>query len=465
MRTPANSATPLLAPSPSGPGAVPLPPTSLFASHEPELRMHRNPRVASVTFLGETYWKSRASELVSLEVASQTPTITKRGFDHMYHKSHGYRLTGGSRYFGNASNLVRKSQCDTLPHAPTWLDSDAVPPPPIMFVSPGQREKHDSAIAIDICSDSAKNVLKAAPLIPLEEAQRREVSRRNCAANRAANRLSEKEVRVEREVSRLKREVAEIAWNKAQAKRGEEESITRTAKEGQEKVLEVVEGQMREAGPTLRGAVAAREDGLVVAPTNWIVPLISLDEARHTEKAKRDAKSTKCTVPLSSPSPSAAAPVDSLMVNAGGGNTAKLELISLEEAKKRDRTRRLEEDAIKSRGRMLAHAGTGLSHVSLIPLAEARNQEALRRNGSSQGRDKLKTLNSTCWSRKPNCLVPSSLAIERGSGDQHPLRKDASTPKEKARWLTMMSGAGNLWTESDAVSAYPYHSYTNGYYP
>lgn len=192
----------------------------------------------------------------------------------MYHKSHGYRLTGGSLYFG--PNLVRKSQRDALPRGalPTRLDSDALPTP---SVSSDQREKHDNAIAVDTCNDSAKKVLKAALLISLEEAQRREASRRN----RASNHATKKEARVEREVSRLKREVAEIAWKKVQAKREEEGSITHREKESQEKNGPEVFGIREQEGQMLTAAVAAREDGLVVAPTNWIVPLISLDEARH----------------------------------------------------------------------------------------------------------------------------------------------------------------------------------------
>ena len=464
MRTQANSTAPRFVSSPSRPGAVPLSTTPLFVSREPELRMHRKGKssVASVTFLGETYWKSRAPELVSLEVASQTPTIIKRGFDYMYHKSHGYRLTGGSLYFGRVSNLVRKSQRDTLPCGvvPTGLDSGEVPPPPTASISPDQREKHDNPIGVNICSDSAKNVLKPAPLISLEEARRREVSRRN----RAANRVSEKEVRVEREVSRLKREVAEIAWKKAQVKREEEESNARLKKEGQEKnVLEVMESQRQEEGPTLSAAVAAREDGLVVAPTNWIVPLISLDEARHTEKAKRDARDTKRPAAPPSPSSSPVAPVNSLMVNAGNGNTATLQLISLEEAQERDLTRRLEGDT-----RMLSRTGTGLNHVSLIPLTVARKQDALRRNGSSRGGAKFKPLNSTSRSCKLSYPAPSSLAnqvIETGSGDQHSLRKEVSTPQENARWLALMTSAGNLWTGPDTISGSSYLPYTNGYYP
>lgn len=70
---------------------------------------------------------------------------------------------------------------------------------------------------------------------------------------------------------------------------------------------------------------------------------------------------------------------------------------------------------------MLARAGTGLSHVPLITLTEARKQDALRRNASS--------------------LI--NRVIETGSVDQLASRKDASTPQEKARWLALMSNAEN----------------------
>lgn len=294
----------------------------------------------------------------------------------MYHKSHGYRLTGGSLYFGPVSSFVRKSQRDAPPRGviPTYLDPDGIPSPlRAASISSDPRKKHDSTVPLDVYSDSTKKVLKAAPLISLQEAKRREVSRKNHAL--------EQKAQVEHEVKRLKHEVAEIARKKAQAKREEEDR----AKEA----LEALGKREREEGPTLTAAVAAREDGLVVAPTGWIVPLISLDEARHTEKAKRDAADKYKPPPLSPPPPSAVVSVDSLMVNAGDGNTTALRLISLEEAAKRDRARRLEEDAVRSRTRMLAYAGTGLSHVPLITLVEARKQDAVRRKkGSSEDGDR-----------------------------------------------------------------------------
>lgn len=294
----------------------------------------------------------------------------------MYHKSHGYRLTGGGFYFGPVSaSFVRKSQRDTPPRGviPTYLDPDGIPSPlRAASISSDPREEHDRTVPLDVYGDSTKKILKAAPLISLQEAKRREVSRKNHAL--------EQKTQVEHEVKRLKHEVAEIAWKKAQAKRAEEDR--------EKEALEALGKQEREEGPTLTAAVAAREDGLVVAPTGWIVPLISLDEARHTEKAKRDAADKYKPPALSPPPPSAIASVDSLMVNAGDGNTTALQLISLEEAAKRDRARRLEEDAARSRTRMLAYAGTGLSHVPLITLVEARKQDAVRRkNGSSQDWD------------------------------------------------------------------------------
>ena len=363
----------------------------------------------------------------------------------MYHKSHEYRLTGGSLYFGPVSSFVRKSQRDTSSHGviPTYFDPDAVPPSlPVTSISSGPWEKQDRTVVVGICSDSTKKVLKAAPLISLEEAKQREATRRN----RAAKRALEREIQVEREVRRFKREVAEIAsWKKAQVTREEEERLARLTKEDQEKE------------PTLTAAVAAREDGLVVAPTNWIVPLISLDEARHTEKARRDAADkSKLPLSLSSPPPSAVASVDSLMVNAGNGSTATLRLVSLEEAAKRDRARRLEEDAIRSRTRMLAQAGTGLSHVPLITLAEARKQHALRwKNGSSQAKDKPRSPDPMSKSRKPShppLPSPVNRAIETGNGDRHASPKDAAAPQEKSRWIALMSNAGNWWTKPNTTS-------------
>jgi hypothetical protein len=107
----------LVIPSSSGSGIFPLSPTPPAAPRKPRLRMHKkgNPSVTSVTFVGESYWRSKAPKLVSLEVASQTPSIIKRGFEYMYHKSHGYRLTGGSLYFGPVPGFVRKSQRDAPP--------------------------------------------------------------------------------------------------------------------------------------------------------------------------------------------------------------------------------------------------------------------------------------------------------------------------------------------------------------
>jgi hypothetical protein len=403
-----------------------------------------------------------APELVSLEVASQTPSIIKRGFEYMYHKSHGYRLTGGSLYFGSVPNLVRKSQRDVPPcdPVPIYLDSDAVPPPHTASISPNQREKHDRAIAINIRGDSAKKVTQPARLISLEEAQRREVSRRN----RAADRALQKEARIEREVSLLKHDAAQIARKRAQAKREEEENISRLAKEGQQKkMLEVSEQLKQERGPTLTAAVAAREGGLVVVPTNWIVPLISLDEARHTEKVKRHATDTKLQPSLP---PSAVASVNSLTVNAGNGDTTTLKLISLEEARERDQARRLEKEA-RSRTRMLARAGTGLSHVSLITLVEARKKDAIgRRNGSSQDQDKPKPSDSTFKSRKPShspSSSPVNRVIETGDKDRHASPEDASAPQEKARWLALMSGTGDSCARPNPTSGYSYRPYTNAY--
>ena len=413
---------------PLGSGSAPLSPVS--PAVPPKHRMHRkgNPSVTSIAFLGETHWGSRAPKLVSLEVASQTPSITKRGFECMYHKSHGDRLTGGSLYFGPVSNLVRKSQRDAVPRGliPTCLDPDVVPPPlPAASIASGPREKHDSVVAVDIRGDSTKKLLEAVSLISLEEAKQREALRRDNAARCAL----EEEIQVEREVRRLKREVAEIVRRKEQAKREEEERLARL-KTLLEK--EALEGRNRQEKPSLTAAVAAREDGLVVAPTNWIVPLISLDQARQTEKAKRDAvNEPRPPLPRSPPQPSAVASVDSLKINAGNGNIATVRLVSLTEAAKRDRARRLEEDAtdaIKSRTQMLAHAGTGLSHVPLITLAEAHKQDALRR---SQDEDR---------------------AIETGNGDRRALTKDAAAPQEKARWIALMSNTGNWWAQPTAAS-------------
>jgi hypothetical protein len=420
--------------SSSGSGTLPVSPT---LKHK-----KRNSSVTSITFAGESHWGSKVPNLVSLEVASQTPSITKRGFEYMYHKSHGYRLTGSGLYFGPVSSLVRRSQRDAPPRdvTPTCPDPGAVPPSlPV------------ASIASGICGDSAKNVIKAAPLISLEEAKQREVSRRG----RAAKRMLENEIRVEHEVRRFKSEVAEIVRKKEQAKR-EEGRLAHLEREALE-ALETLEKRKREEETTLTAAVAAREDGLVVAPTNWIVPLISLDQARHTEKAKRDvAGKSKSPMPRSSPPP---ASVDSLMVNSGNGNTTTLRLVSLAEAAKRDQERRLEADAtdaIKSRTWMLAHAGTGLSHVPLVTLAEARKQDALRRGyGSSQGGDKPKSPNSTSKSRKPSHPPLSSqvsLAIEMGDRDRNALPKDAAAAQEKARWLALMSNAGNWWTRPNVTS-------------
>lgn len=425
-------------------------------------RTHKkgNSSITSITIIGEPYWRSKAPKLVSLEVASQTPSIFKRGFEHMYHKSHGYRLTGGSIYFGPVSNLAWKSHRDAAPRGviPAGpADPGAMPPPSLVTcTSSGPREKHRSTVAFDICGDSTKKVLKAAPLISLEEAKRCEVSMRN----RAAERVLEKEMRVEREVRQLKREVAEVARKRAQLKREEEERLACLRNEDQEKVaLETPKERKREREPTLTAAVAARKDGLVVAPTNWIVPLISLDEAQHTEKAKRDAADKSKSLPLPSPPPSAVASVDSLMINAGNGNMATLRLISLEEAAKRDRVRRLEEDAagsVRSRTRNHAHAGAGLNHVSLITLAEARKQDALRRRtGSSQGGGG--SLSPVSKSRKPSRPSLSSTVnrkIETGNGDRHAPPRDF-VPRERARWIGLVSDAGNWGT---GLNATPDHS-------
>lgn len=432
----------------SGSGTAPLSLTPPLVSCEPELRVHKKGKssVTSVTFTGESYWRSKAPKLVPLEVASQTPSIIKRGFEHMYHKSHGYRLTGGSLYFGPVSSLVRKSQRGVIPTCP---DPDGIPSPSaVASISSHPRDKHDHTIAVDVYGDSTKKVLKASPLISLEEAKRREVSRRN----RAAKRTPEKGSQIEHEVRRLKREVAEIAWKKAQAKREEEEDLAHPKEERRAKeAVEALEKRKQEEGPTLTAAVAAREDALVVAPTNWIVPLISLDEAQYTERARRDATDkSKLALPLPpSPSPSppsAVVSVDSLVVNAGNGNTAALQLISLQEAAKRDRARRLEEDAVRSRTRVLAHAGTGLSHVPLITLVEARKQDALRRkNGGLQGGDKTESPNPISRSRMPGHPLPSSpvnRTIGSSDGDRHASLKDASA-HEEARWLALMSKAGN----------------------
>ena len=367
----------------------------------------------------------------------------------MYHKSHGYQLRGGSLCFGPVPNLVRKFQHDLPSRAmvPIRLDPDTALPPP---KTPVSWEKRNGAISTDTCGDSAKKVLKFATLITLEEAQRREISRRNRAADRS---LEKKEFRIEREVSRLKLEVAEIAWKKAQAKR-EEEAIARSEKETPER--------KREEGSTLTAAVAAREDGLVVAPTDWIVPLISLDEARQTEKAKRDAAESKPLVHMPSPPTSAVTFINSLTVNSGNGNTAKLQLISLEEARGRERTRRLEEDAV-FRTRMHTQAGAGLSHVSLITLAEARKQDAVRRSRISHDRYKPKRSRSMSRSRKPSSSAVDQV-IETRSGDRLALAKDASAPEEKARLVGLTSDAESWWTRPNAIPAY--RAYTaEGYHP
>ena len=427
-------------------GTATLSPTLAIPS---EHRTHRkgNSSVTSVTFTGESHWGSKASKLVSLEVASRTPSITKRGFEWMYHRSRGHHPVSSSLYFGPASGLARKSQRDSTPRglASACHDLDTPPPLPVVFIASGPQEKRGSTIAFDVCDDSRKKLLKAAPLISLEEAKQREVSRRKHAAK----------IQVEHEVRGLKREVAEIARKKEQAKREERLAMERQAEEA----LEALERRNRE-GSTLTAAVAAKEDGLVLAPTDWIVPLISLDKARHIEKAKRSAvDASKPSLSLSPPPPSAVTSVDLLKVNAGDGTTATLQLVSLEEAAKRDRARRLEEDAtdvIESRTRMLAHAGTGLSHVPLITLAEAHKQDTFRReNGGPQDGGKSRSLNPMSGSHKPNRPPLPSLAnrmIETDSRGRRALTKDASAPQEKARWTALMSNAGNWWARPNATS-------------
>ncbi|KAF9644268.1 hypothetical protein BDM02DRAFT_3190774 [Thelephora ganbajun] len=445
----ANPVVSALVPPSSGFDAAPLHPTPLVVLCEPELRMHEkgNFSATPTTFIGESYWRPRAPNLISLEVASQTPSIIKRGFEYTYHKSHGHRFTGESLHFGPVPSIVPKSQRDSSLHCiiPAYLVSDTIPPlPPVAPISFGSREKHDGVITFDICSDSAKKVIKAAPLISLDEAKQREVTRRNCAARCALEK--------ERESRRLKREVAEVARKKAQAKREEEECVAHPKRNDQEKAFEALEKRKREEGSTLAAAVAAREGGLVVAPTDWIVPLISLDEARYTEKAKRGAvDKSKPPLHLSPPQLSVVASVDSLMVNAGNGNTTTLQLISLHDACERDRARRLEEGAVRSRTRILAQTGTGLNHVQLITLVGARKQDALRqRGGSSQDGDKFNPPASTSKSRKPSRpLLPSPVnrAIETGNGDRFasPRDKAAPPPQEKARGSVLMFNAGNRW--------------------
>lgn len=443
--------------SSSGSGIAPSSPAPAAATHK-----RGNASVTSVAFVGESYWGSKAPKLVSLEVASRTPRIIKRGFEYMYHKS--YRLTGASFHFGPVSNFVRKSQRDAPPRGttPTYLDSAGMQSPlPMAQTSSDPQAKHDSTVAIDVYGDSAKQILKAAPLISLEEAKRREASR-----NHAAKRTPAKGLQVEHEVRQLKREVAEIAWKKAQTKPGEEFSVY--PKGGREKEsVELPDERKREEEPTLTAAVAAREDGLVVVPTNWIVPLLSLDEARQTEKAKRDAADKyKPPLPPSASPPPAVVSADSFLINAGDGNTKTLRLISLAEAAKRDQARRLEEDAIRSRNRMLAQAGAGLSHVPLITLVEARKQDALqRKNGILQDWDGTEPSVPISKSRRPNHppQPPSTNeATKMGSGGRgSPSR--AAVAREKARWLALMSNAGNWWTLSTSTSrrSDPAHIPTN----
>lgn len=434
-----NPLCPVSVSSSSGSGVASPSPAPAVATHK-----RGDASVSSITFVGESYWGSKAPKLVSLEVASRTPRIIKRGFEYMYHKS--YRLTGGSFYFGPVSSLVRKSQRDAPPRGttPTHLDSAGMQSPlPAAKTSSDPQAKHDNTVAVDVYSDSAKQVLKAAPLISLEEAKQREASR-----NHTAKRTPEKGFQVEREVRQLKREVAEIAWKKAQTKHGEEFSVY--PKGGREKEsFEVPDERKREEDPTLTAAVAAREDGLVVVPTNWIVPLISLDEARQTEKAKRDAADKyKAPLPPPPPPPSAVVSIDSFTINAGDGNTKTLQLISLVEAAKRDQARRFEEDAIRSRNRMLAQAGTGLSHVPLITLVEARKQDALqRKNGILQDWNGTESSVSMSRSRRPNHPPqPPTSNGDRGGSSR------AAVAREKTRWSALTSNARSWWTPSTSTS-------------
>jgi hypothetical protein len=361
----------------------------------------------STIFAGNNYWGPASQPLLSLDDAKRKEYIVKRGFEFAHNKAQEYRLSEGFNVGkdGFVRNGDRRVNGSNAAAAAATVS----------------REIH-----YDFCGDSpAKNLLVRPPLVSLEEANKREKIRRR----KAAQEMMSRKLAKERQVLQIEREEAK---KKELARREELERVALEARRKED--LQRRQEAAALASAALTTVVSSSVEHLVVGPTNWIVPLISLEDAKKNETTRRQKEAAEVTEQEKAQVNDSSS-LNHLIVNTMCGS-AELRLVSLDEAGKREKIRRQREEqleAIKSHERMTARVGVGLTHVPLVTLEEARRRELIRRRKEEQPEV-----------QKTGVFHPPNVYRTHGDIDEGCWRNAAGV-QEKMRWHNLMSRTNEWW--------------------
>jgi hypothetical protein len=378
--------------------------------------------LTSVNFAGHNYWDSTSRPLLSLDVAKRTDSIVKRGFEFAHNKSQEYRVSAymsvdKDGYVRCDDKKVKGSHAAAAANAARRVVEQAPFP-----------------------ESPTKKVLTRPAVVSLVEANRREKLRRR----KAVQDVMAKKLAQEREARQIEKGEAE---KKAQAKLAEFERIFLEARKKEDLEREQQEARKRQEAAALVSAaitsiIATPKDHLVVGPTNWIVPLISLDDAKENETLRRQ-KEAEASLAQLEMDIFAIKSLDRLVVNTHNGS-AEIRLVSLQEAADREKIRRQRAEAleaVKSHELMTARAGTGLSHVPLVTLDEARKREATRKRKVAES--------------KTRQALTQKRPYYQGNGDSDDGgERDASGQQEKARWRHLMARTNSWWWKPSAGDSF-----------
>jgi hypothetical protein len=372
----------------------------------------------STIFAGNDYWGSNSQHLLPLDVAKRTESVVKRGFEFSHSRSQDYSL----------SSFVNVGKDGVLRYRDRKFNG----------TNSATSASQDSRYPRN--SFTTKKLARP-PLVSLDEANRREKARRR----KAAQEVMARKTTQERQVRQLEKQEAEKK-EKAKLEQLENMILEEMKKEEYRRRQEAA----ALASAALTEVVPSPQDHLVVGPSNWIVPLISLNEAQKNETARRQMEAENAVIQFNVQS-DAVASRDHLVVNTPDG-PGRLRLVSLEEAKRRDTFRRQRE------------VTSQVAHFPPVTLEEARKRE------SSRSKDSEKARIRTRESHIPPRHLPVHPNVSEGNqeffeGERR--WKIAVGAQEKERWHNLMlkTSSSRTWRSPAGVSEFVQSSAESSAYP